>query len=123
MYIKVKKKKLIFHFFNCIITNTKDKMSNNQQEQEFELTEFEATCKVCKDSFTYCSKNNIKWEEEYEICNDCEEEESPLYIGECMLCSKQNEGDWDNNVEDPVCIECEDKYEWNETEKSYSKKI
>ena len=57
-------------------------MSNNQQEQEFELTEFEATCKVCKDSFTYCSKNNIKWEEEYEICNDCEEEEEEKELPE-----------------------------------------
>ena len=32
MYIKVKKKKIDFSFFNCIITNTKSKMSNTKQE-------------------------------------------------------------------------------------------
>jgi len=52
-----------------------------------------------------------------------EEEENSLYVGNCMKCSKKNDGDWDNNCEDPICIECGKIWKYNENDDSYYKII
>ena len=50
-----------------------------------------------------------------------DEEENSLYVGNCMKCSKKNDGDWDNNCEDPICIECGEIWKYNENDDSYYK--
>ena len=68
---------------------------------------------------------NQEWEGEDIYADEfiCSEEANSLYVGNCMKCSKKNDGDWDNNCEDPICIECGEIWKYNENDDSYYKII
>ena len=176
MYIKVKKKKIDFSFFNCIITNTKNKMRFHEQmkklrneEEQFDnifphydwtlqdfkdlfcmieegylvqeesywfiinevcdrdvykeqFEEFEANCIVCNDYMSDVEEEDYN-EGANNICDNCCSDEEKEDEEQCKMCSKQNEMVLSlDKDEDPKCNECGDKYEWNETDMSYSKK-
>ena len=40
----------------------------------------------------------------------------------CYFCGVKNNGDWDKSCEDAVCIDCSEKYEYDENIDSYKKK-
>ena len=104
--------------------------NNEEEEEESEwVNGVIPKCEKCGIKFNE-NGNNYNEKDGEEICNDCEEEltyhETLKQETEeqCKMCSKQNEMVLSlDKDEDPKCNECGDKYEWNETDMSYSKKI
>ena len=70
----------------------------------------EYICQIACDQEEVEEEEYIKWSDDF-VNKDY-----------CYFCGVKNNGDWDKSCEDAVCIDCSEKYEYDENIDSYKKK-
>ena len=60
-----------------------------------------------KENYNSVGEKTVKWSE------DC------FYGDECFFCKKPNTGDWLVGIEDAICVECREIWEYDDVEDSY----
>tara|TARA_R110001599_G_scaffold68771_2_gene193697 strand:- start:498 stop:851 length:354 start_codon:yes stop_codon:yes gene_type:complete len=109
------------------------KLRNEEEQFDNIFPHYDWTLQDFKDLFCMIEEGYLVQEESYWFIinetwdrEDVYKEQFEEFEDEeqCKMCSKQNEMVLSlDKDEDPKCNECGDKYEWNETDMSYSKKI